>query len=91
MNLKTIGQKEPLKQEPRNVLPDNHTNPNLQAIGDKIKLQTSPSTVKYGANTPDGQRQIIGDKIPLKDKPMPGYQSAPTAMSQRAEDSKKGY
>lgn len=91
MNLKSIGQREPLKNEPRTTLPENTKSPNLQAIGEKIKLQTSPSTVKYGANTPNGQLKTAALEIPLKDKPMLGYQSTPTAMSQRAEDSKKGY
>ncbi len=71
MNLKSTGQKEPLqKGSPLNVLPENHSKPDLQAIGDKAPLKMEPSTVKYGANTPHGTMQLIGDSQKLSKTPM---------------------
>jgi hypothetical protein len=91
MNLKTTASQSPLKNEPKNVLPENHQKPQMQASGDKVQLQTAPSNVKYGANTPNGKLQLIGDKISMGQSPVLGYQSANTPMSDRAVDSKKGY
>jgi hypothetical protein len=91
MNLKTTASQSPLKNEPKNVLPENHQKPQMQASGDKAPLQTTPSNVKYGANTPNGKLQLIGDKISMGQSPVLGYQSANTPMSDRAVDSKKGY
>lgn len=91
MNLKTTASKQSLKNEPKNVLPENHAKPNAQIIGTKIPLQTSPTDVTYGANTPNGKVQVIGDKIKLNQTPQKGYESANTPMSNRAEDQSKGY
>ena len=81
--------KAPLKQEPRNVLPDNHQSPNLQKVGTSINLKDSPGP-KYGAGTPDGVRQITGTEVKLNSTPRLGYESG-TSMSERATDSKKNY
>ena len=82
----------PMKLEPRNVLPDNHKPFNLETSSDPvIKMQTSPSTVKYGAGTPQGVFQSSGDKVQLGTKPMLGYQSYETPMSNRAIESKKSF
>lgn len=82
----------PMKTEPRNVLPDNHKPFNLQTTSNPVlNLQTAPSTVKYGAGTPHGTFQSSGDKVKLGTKPMLGYQSADTPMSNRAVESKKSF
>ena len=91
MNLKTTALQSSLKNEPRNVLPENHQKPQMEAIGTKVPLQGAPSNVKFGADTPNGKHQIIGTKIAMSDKPVLGYQSANTPMSERAIDSKKGF
>ena len=80
-----------LKNEPRNILPDNHDRFNVQMIGDKVKLQETPSTVKYGASTPNGELQMIGDAHKLSDKPFSGWQSYDTPVSDRTAEQKKGY
>lgn len=91
MNAQIIGNSQPLKNEPRNVLPEYHAKPQSQTIGTTVPLQTSPSNLKYGAGTRSGQFQIIGDKVAMSDTPVLGYQSANTPMSQRAIDSKKSF
>ena len=88
--LSTVGTpKAPLKQEPRNVLPENDQSPNLQKIGTGISLKDSPGP-KYGAGTPDGMRQVVGTELKLNTTPRLGYESG-TNMSERATDSKKNY
>lgn len=91
MNAQIIGNTQPLKSEPRNVLPENHGKPQAQTIGTTVPLQTAPANVKYGAGVKSGQFQVIGEKIQMSDAPVLGYQSANTPMSQRAVDSKKGF
>lgn len=91
MNAQIIGNSQPVKSEPRNVLPENHGKPQAQTIGTTVPLQTSPSNLKYGAGTRSGQFQVIGEQIKMSDAPVLGYQSANTPMSQRAVDSKKGF
>ena len=81
-----------MKTEPRNVLPDNHKPFNLQTTSSPVlKLQTETSSVKYGAGTPHGTFQTSGDKIKIGTKPILGYQSADTPMSERAVESKKSF
>lgn len=91
MNLKTTALNQPVKTEPRNVLPENHAKPNLQSIGTKMPLDTAPTAVKYGANTPSGKMEIIGDKIKLNQSVQSGYASGNTPMSNRTDESKKGF
>jgi hypothetical protein len=91
MNLKTTGQQQSLKNEPKNVLPENHAKPQMQSIGTKMPLDTAPTAVKYGANTPNGKMQVIGSKISLGQSPVLGYESANTPVSNRVSDSKKGF
>lgn len=82
----------PMKMEPKNVLPDNHKPFNLQTTSTPvIKVQTATSTVKYGAGTPHGTFQSSGDKVTIGTKPMLGFQSADTPMSNRAVESKKSF
>lgn len=91
MNAQIIGNSQPVKSEPRNVLPENHVKPQAQTIGTTVPLQTAPSSEKYGAGVRSGKFQVIGEQIKMSDAPVLGYQSANTPMSQRAIDSKKGY
>lgn len=91
MNAQIIGNSQPVKSEPRNVLPENHGKPQAQTIGTTMPLQTVASNVKYGAGTRSGQFQVIGEQIKMSDAPVLGYQSANTPMSNRAVDSKKGF
>jgi len=91
MKAQIIGTSQPVKNEPRNVLPENHGKPQAQTIGTTMPLQTEASSVKYGAGTHSGKFQVIGDKISMSDAPVLGYQSANTPMSQRAIDSKKAF
>lgn len=82
----------PMKTDPRNVLPDNHKPFSLQTTSNPVlKLATTPNGVKYGASTPNGTFQTSGDKIKIGTKPMLGYQSANTPMSDRAIESKKNF
>ncbi len=91
MKAQIIGTTQPVKSEPRNVLPENHGKPQAQTIGTTVPLQTTPSNVKYGAGAHSGKFQVIGDQIKMSDAPVLGYQSANTPMSERAVDSKKGF
>ena len=77
------------KDTPRNVLPDNTKMGQSQIVGETVKLQTSPSTVKYGAGTSNGTVQMIGEMKKLSTKPISGYGDAP--VSERTNESKKGY
>ena len=81
----------PLKSEPRNVLPDSGKGFNCQTVGTTVPLQSEPSTVKYGANTPNGTFQSFGETVPLKHTPISGWQSYDTPMSERTGQSKKSY
>lgn len=90
-NLQTFATTQPLKDSPRNILPDPGKNYNVQMIGNQVKLQSEPSTVKYGAGTPDGQRQMVGSQVTLNSKPMSGWQSYPTPPSERTVASKKNF
>lgn len=91
MKAQIIGNSQPLKGEPRNVLPENHGKPQAQTIGTTVPLQTETAGVKYGAGVRSGQFQVIGEQIKMSDAPVLGYQSANTPMSQRAIDSKKAF
>ena len=91
MDLKTTALKQNLQNGPGNVLPNNNKAPQLQAIGTKQPLDKTPSSVKYGANTPQGKISASGDMIKLNKTPQLGYQSANTPMSNRAVESKKVY
>lgn len=83
---------QPLKTEPRNVLPDNHKAFNLQTSSTPVlKLQTEPSTVKYGAGTPQGTFQTSADTVKLNKTPMSGWQSWDTPVSDRTIAQKKNY
>ena len=87
-----IGVTQKLKLEPKNILPENHSQPTQrQMVGATVPLQTSVSTVKYGAGVPDGQRQMVGITVPLKDKPYSGWQSYDTPPSERTVVQKKSY
>jgi hypothetical protein len=91
MNFKSTSDKPKLSTGPKSMLPENHAKPQMQATSQKAPLQTSPSDVKYGANTPNGKFQTVADKIKLNMTPQKGYESANTPMSNRAEDASKVY
>ena len=89
--IQTVASKQSLKSEPRNVLPDFDKSPNLQTGSTKAPLKKEANTIKYGAGTPNGTMQITGTQVDLGSKPMLGWQSYTTPMSQRAIDSKKNF
>lgn len=89
MQKQMIGDTVKPKSDPRNVLPENHKSGQSQMIGNTVPLQTSPSTVKYGAGTSHGTVQMIGDTKKLSTKPFSGFGDAP--VSERTNESKKGY
>lgn len=91
MKAQIIGNYQPVKTEPRNVLPENHGKPQAEMIGTHVPLQVETSNIKYGAGTKSGKFQVIGAQIKMSDAPVLGYQSANTPMSERAVDSKKGF
>ena len=92
MDLQSKSQKAPLKDSPRNVLPENNDSMSLQTSSLRPKgFSTEPTSVKYGANTPNGMLQTSSDKIKLSNTPALGYESANTPMSNRAVDSKKNF
>jgi len=85
------GTEQKLKTEPRNVLPENNKSPNLQSGSSTVPLKKEANAIKYGANTPNGTMQLTGTALDLSSKPMLGWQSYTTPMSQRAVDSKKNF
>lgn len=87
----TVAQKESLSTEPRNVLPGNTAKPNTQKIGTSIPLQMSPTAVKMGSGTSNGEFQMVGTPLKLNKTPQVGYESANLPMSNRAVDGKKLY
>jgi hypothetical protein len=92
MNLKTTALKSNLKDSPRTTLPENTKSVDLQSTSLKPKgFQTEPTSVKYGANTPNGELQTTSLKLKLSNTPSLGYESANTPMSNRAVDSKKNF
>lgn len=91
MQKQMIGEKVSPKSEPRNTLPDNHKSGQSQMIGNTVPLQTSPSTVKYGAGTSNGTMQMTGEMQKLSTKPFSGWQSDNTGMSERTIEQKKVY
>jgi hypothetical protein len=91
MNIQSVSNKEPLKTDSRNVLPDFHKKPAVQAMGTEIKLQSSPSDYKYGADTPNGKYQTLGTEIKLDKTPRKGWSQVDTPMSDRAVQASKGY
>ena len=92
MELKTTALKSNLKDSPRTMLPENTKSVDLQTTALKPKgFSTEPTSVKYGANTPNGMLQTSSDKIKVSNTPTLGYESANTPMSNRAVDSKKNF
>ena len=92
MQLQTVASKQNLKTgSGQDMAQDGGKSPNLQTAALKPKIQTSPTVVKYGSSTPDGERQLVGDSIAFSQTPKLGYQSANTPMSDRAVANKKGF
>lgn len=91
MQKQIIGNTVTPKETPKSVLPDNHKSGQSQMIGNTVPLQTSPSTVKYGAGTSNGTMQMTGEMQKLSTKPFSGWQSDNTGMSERTLQMKKGY
>lgn len=90
-NYHSVAQREPLSNEPRTTLPENNKRPSLEKIGTASPLQSSPSTVKYGAGTSSGEFQVIGTPLKLNKTPISGYVSADTPMSDRNLAQKKNF
>ena len=87
-----VGITQPLKQEPRNVLPDNHSKPSSQQmVGATVSLQSQPSTVKFGAGTPNGTLQMVGEQVKMNSKPQSGWTSFDTPPSERTIAQKKNF
>jgi len=88
----TFATTVPLKSDPRNILHDPGKSFNPQSTSTKVPLQSEPSTVKYGAGTPDGIRQMnSAETVKLNQKPMSGWQSYDTPMSDRTITQKKNF
>lgn len=90
MQIQKDSTKVSLKTDsPLNYVQDKGRSGMSQMVGNTVPLQTSPSTVKYGAGTPNGTVQMIGETKKLSTKPISGYGDAP--VSERTIESKKGY